>query len=210
MICPHCHKHCHPDQKDGGGFQDSMGTWTFLVEVCPGCNRGSVQLQLTTAHGKRQMKYPVWPRPTPAARTPPPPEVPKELASDYKEAALVLDTSPKAGAALSRRCLQHVLQEAAKAKAKDLYDQIEEVLPSVPSYLQQALHQVRLLGNFAAHPTKSKHTGEIIDVEPGEAEWLLDTLDLAFDFYFVQPALAKKKTADLNRKLVAAGKSPIK
>ena len=31
--------------------------------------------------------------------------------------------------------------------------------------------------NFAAHPIKSMHTGEVIEVEPGEAEWLLDTLE---------------------------------
>ncbi len=36
---------------------------------------------------------------------------------------------------------------------------------------------VRVIGNFAAHPIKSKSTGEIVDVEPGEAEWNLNTLE---------------------------------
>ena len=54
---------------------------------------------------------------------------------------------------------------------------------------------VRVIGNFAAHPIKSQHTGEVIEVEPGEAEWLLETLEGFFDFYFVQPAkLGEKKS----------------
>ena len=44
-------------------------------------------------------------------------------------------------------------------------------------------------------PATATSTGEVIDVEPGEAEWNLDTLERLFDFHFVQPArLAKKET----------------
>lgn len=38
-------------------------------------------------------------------------EVPKDLSEDYSEACLVIGDSPKASAALSRRCLQAVLRE---------------------------------------------------------------------------------------------------
>lgn len=69
---------------------------------------------------------------------------------------------------------------------------------------------MRNIGNFAAHPIKSTNTGEIIDVEPGEAEWLLDVLEGLFDFYFVQPAILKAKRDKLNQKLVDAGKPPMK
>jgi hypothetical protein len=68
---------------------------------------------------------------------------------------------------------------------------------------------VRQIGNFAAHPIKSTSTGEIVDVEEGEAEWNLDVLESLFDFYFVQPAIAAKRKADLNKKLKDAGKPPI-
>lgn len=144
------------------------------------------------------------------ARSPLPVEVPDEFGDDYREASLVLADSPKASAALSRRCLQHVLREAAKTKRKDLADQIDEVMPSLPSYLASMIDTVRVMGNFAAHPTKSTHTGEIIEVEPGEAEWLLDTLEVAFDFYFVQPAKTKVKRDAMNKKLAEAGKPPLK
>jgi hypothetical protein len=138
------------------------------------------------------------------------PAVPAEFADDYREASYVLPDSPKASAALSRRCLQHVLREAAKTKKKDLADQIDEVLQKLPTYLQSMIDTVRVMGNFAAHPTKSTNTGEIIDVEAGEAEWLLDTLEAVFDFYFVQPVEAKRKRDAINAKLKDAGKPPLK
>ncbi|MGH9708109.1 MAG: DUF4145 domain-containing protein [Candidatus Acidiferrales bacterium] len=78
--------------------------------------------------------------------------------------------SGKASAALSRRCLQSLLREVAGTKSKDLSDQIEDVLDTLPAFLREQIDAVRIIGNFAAHPQKSKTTGEIIDVEPGEAE----------------------------------------
>ena len=66
------------------------------------------------------------------------------------------------------------------------------------------------IGNFAAHPIKSKHTGEVLPVEPGEAEWNLDVLESLFDFYYVQPATLKAKKDALSKKLKEAGKSPVR
>jgi hypothetical protein len=54
------------------------------------------------------------------------------------------------------------------------------------------------------------NTGEIIDVEPGEAEWLLNVLEGLFDHYFVQPAILAAKKDALNKKLADAGKPPMK
>jgi hypothetical protein len=106
--------------------------------------------------------------------------------------------------------LQHLLREVAKTKKKDLADQIQEVLPGLPTYLADQIDGVRIIGNFAAHPMKSTNTGEIIEVEPGEAEWLLDTLEMAFDFYIIQPAQRQRKKDALNQKLAEAGKPLMK
>jgi hypothetical protein len=78
------------------------------------------------------------------------------------------------------------------------------------SHLLDSLDAVRNIGNFAAHPIKSKSSGEVIDVEPGEAEWNLDVLEALFDYYFVQPAILKKKRDELNAKLKEAGKPEMK
>ena len=48
------------------------------------------------------------------------------------------------------------------------------------------------------------------NVEPGEAEWNLDVLEDLFDFYFVRPARTAAKVDALNKKLIEAGKPPMK
>jgi hypothetical protein len=103
----------------------------------------------------------------------------------FTEACLTLTDSPKASAALSRRCLQHILREKAQVKPGNLAEEIQQVIDAakVPSHISDSLDAVRNIGNFAAHPIKSKASGEIIDVEPGEAEWNLDVLEALFDFY---------------------------
>jgi hypothetical protein len=72
------------------------------------------------------------------------------------------------------------------------------------------LDAVRNIGNFAAHPIKSKASSELIDAELGEAEWNLDVLESLFEFYFTQPAVLKKKQDALNAKLKEAGKPEMK
>ena len=144
---------------------------------------------------------------------PVPPEVDLAFENDFREACLVIGDSEKASAALSRRCLQKLLIEKAGAKEKATLDsQIQEVLDSgvLQSQLADAIDAIRTVGNFGAHPIKSTHTGEVIEVELGEAEWLLDTLEGLFDFYFVQPAILERKRDALNKKLEEAGKSKLK
>lgn len=141
-----------------------------------------------------------------------PAEVPGDVASEYDEACRALSVSPKASAALSRRCLQHVLRTYSKVKPGNLSDEIEEFcsMPGIPSAIVDAIDAVRNIGNFAAHPVKSTAAAEVLPVEPGEAEWSLDVLEALFDFLFVQPARLEKKRATLNAKLKEAGKKPMK
>jgi hypothetical protein len=151
-------------------------------------------------------------RPKTIARKPLSQEVPPACAKDYQEACLVLADSEKASAALSRRCLQHLLREHVGVQLSDLANEIQQVLDAgkLPSHLAEGMDAIRNIGNFAAQPTKSQNTREIFDVEPGEAEWSLDVLEGLFDFYFVLPAIFKKKRDDLNTKLAAAGKPQLK
>lgn len=64
-----------------------------------------------------------------------------------------------------------------------------------------------MIGNFAAHPEKSQSTGQIVPVEPREAESNLAVLEALFDFYYVQPAQLAKKKTQLDAKLKDAGKN---
>ena len=139
------------------------------------------------------------------------PAVPADLAEDFNEACLVLSDSPKASAALSRRCLQEVLKLQGFTQ-HDLAKAIDAALASntLPGELRFNLDAVRNIGNFAAHPIKDQTSGSVVAVEPHEAEWNLEVLEGLFDFYYVQPALNGSRVTALNAKLAAAGRSPIK
>jgi len=189
--------------------KEQMGV-TFVE--CPNCRRIIVtieKLQHVQSVGYQpNSEYIVWP--LSSGRPPAPDEVPINIAQDYNEASLVLPFSAKASAALSRRCLQAVLRDAAKTAQKDLSNQIDEVLPSLPTYISDNLDAIRNIGNFAAHEQKSKSTGTIMDIEVGEAEWNLDVLDSLFDFYYVRPKIEEEKRNKLEQKLSEAGKPPLK
>lgn len=130
---------------------------------------------------------------------------------DYQEAIAVLPTSAKASAALSRRLLQNLLREKMGVKYQDLSNEIDEAISStvLPSRITQMLDAVRVVGNFAAHPIKSSNTGEIQDVEPGEAELNLDVIESLFDQLFTAPRIDQERIESINKKLKEAGKPTI-
>ncbi|ODM77879.1 hypothetical protein A6X20_18865 [Bradyrhizobium elkanii] len=150
-----------------------------------------------------------------ASRGPVPAQVPTPIARDYVEACNVLPISPKASAALSRRCLQNMLR-AAGYKDKDLAREIDTLLAepdpkkALPQRLRETIDAIRNFGNFSAHPIDDKTTLQIIDVEPHEAEWCLEVIEELFEHFYVGPALAAAKKAALNAKLAAGGKPPAK
>ena len=205
-----------------GVGQDVQGAWVIARRLCPGCKQFVLYLEVGkagTIHPQLQVPLNlavveksllVWPKGV--SRAPIPTEVPPEIAEDYKEACSVLADSPKASAALSRRCLQLLLRTAAGVKHGDLSSEIQQVLDSraLPTSVAENVDAIRNIGNFAAHPNKSTITGEVLPVEPDEAEWTLDVLELLFDFYYVQPARAKAKRDALNKKLQDAKKPPMK
>ena len=210
MKCPHCLDSVHPSWTEPGNFAvDPEGAWSLHHMKCPGCSKIIAKL-VNSRDGVRVSENLVRPKAPSRARASS--DVPSQFKSDYEEACLVLADSPKASAALSRRCLQHLLRERADVKPGSLDSEIQQVLEAkvLPVHLAQAVDAVRVVGNFAAHPIKSQSSGEVVDVEPGEAEWLLDTLEGLFDFWFVQPALLESKKQALNRKLQDAGKPPLK
>lgn len=219
MKCPHCLVEFHSNSQTLEFGQDAEAFWAIQHETCPACKKFVMQLYAKSVTrfvdgscyaGAEIKRYFI--RPQASVRPNPPPEVPSEFALDYIEAAIVLSNSPKASAALSRRCLQHILREKAGVKHSDLAREIDQVITSgqLPSHLAGAIDAIRNIGNFAAHPIKSTNSGEILPVELGEAEWTLDVLDGLFDFYFVQPEILRKKKAALDAKLASAKKPPSK
>lgn len=218
MKCPHCLTAFHDNQDATHLGEDATSDWNLIKRSCPECKKFIFSLfehydrsriaQSISYHKKRE--FLCYPRGI--SRSPLSPDVPEQFAGDYREACITLVDSPKASAALSRRCLQHILREKLGVQKKDLANEIQQVLDAarLPSHLLQSLDAIRNIGNFAAHPIKSISSGEIIDVEPGEAEWNLDVLEALFDYVFVQPAILQRKREALNAKLAGAGKPPVR
>lgn len=218
MVCPYCRVafadnwNAFPDLVDqirvDRPGDEILGFTTSLRYInCPTCGRLLLQYTYGEPFEKEWTTIlPEHPPPRPI-----PPEVDGRFRADFREACLVLPLSPKASAALSRRCLQHVLREKAGVKPGNLVGEIEAAIEKsgLPAWLSTPLHAIRAVGNFSAHPMKDTATGEIVDVEPGEADWMLDLLEQLFDFYFVQPARSASFMQALNQKLEAAGKDPL-
>jgi uncharacterized protein DUF4145 len=221
MKCPNCNTAVRLNLKttDAWYEDDPKQGWDLAYDRCPECGRLLVFLRFgqiwvhepeerysLVPSTQAELIYPV------GISRPLEPEVPEPSRTDFREASAVLSISPRASAALSRRILQSVLREKFKLGPADLVVEIEAflALPGVPSYLTGAVDAVRHVGNLAAHPTKSKWTGEIAEVEAGEAEWLLDAVEALLDYAFVQPKRLEERRLKLNEKLAELGKPPLK
>lgn len=218
VVCAHCRTTFNPHQQTDQ-FNTGRRTADGLIAQlratqCPQCLNVMVELewheQRVAGNWEAVEMVKLYPRR--GARASAAPEVDPAIATDYNEACLVAADSPKAAAALGRRCLQNLLREKAGVKSADLSKEIQQVLDEghLPSYLADSLDAVRNIGNFAAHPVKSRNSGEVVPVEAGEADWILDTLEALFDFFYVQPVAMERKRAALNEKLEDAGKPALK
>ena len=129
--------------------------------------------------------------------------VSENLRDDFEEARKVLNISPKSSAALTRRILQDLLHNHYGIKEKNLSTEIKKFieLPGLPSHIIEAVDAVRQVGNLAAHPKKDTQTDSLVEVEKGEAEWLVEVIATLFDFTFVQPKILEKRKKELQLKL---------
>lgn len=228
MNCPYCgirfslqgvdSDHCFPkfgSFRFGGisSYSEGDKEYTITSHKCPECGK---QIMWLNEIGERSgsvgnviiattllfPKYPIKQLPN---------EVPDKFANDFREANETLPISPKASAALSRRCLQSIIREKEGITEKTLFAEVDKLLKSnkLPKYLADDLDAIRIVGNFAAHPIKDTNTGEIVDVEPGEAEWTLKVLEALLLFYFVEEARSAARRDALNKKLKDAGKGAM-
>jgi Domain of unknown function (DUF4145) len=129
----------------------------------------------------------------PASSAKPLPDyIPAALRNDYEEACAVRDLSPKASATLSRRCLQGMIRNFTQISKARLIDEIKELRKlvdagtapkGVESETVDAMDHVREIGNIGAH--MEKDIDVIVDVDPGEAQALIDLIEMLFDEWYV-------------------------
>ncbi|PKO18975.1 MAG: hypothetical protein CVU39_00035 [Chloroflexi bacterium HGW-Chloroflexi-10] len=223
MKCPSCHIGIKLDVKGRSVFalKTSIVNGKEGIELvyglCPECgdfiatiNRGSYRFIDEEEGEITEIKQSVIIFPTITSQCVSE-EVPKIYRDMFNEAASVINISPKSSAALNRRLLQTLLRDVYHVKHGNLANEIKEFCenPSVSQPLKDEVDAIRHIGNFAAHPNKYMTTGEIVNVEPHEAEWLLEIIEHIFEECFINFAKDQERRNNLNKKLNDLGKPPL-
>lgn len=173
--------------------------------TCPGCSELVIDSIISRFHTDEivnaERLYPVI-----AISSPLPSDIPEAIADEYREAAKLRTISPRASAALARRCLQLGLR-ANGFRAKNLVKEIEkaEADSRCSSSLIAKLHAVRIVGNYTAHATEDEN-GNFLSVEPDELDLLFATIEEFFDVFYVKPKQHERQMAAVKRKVEAAKK----
>jgi hypothetical protein len=119
--------------------------------------------------------------------------VPSPLRQDYIEACRIKNLSPKASATLSRRCLQGIIRDfcgISKATLGAEIKSLEDALSNgqapygVTHESIDAIDHVRKIGNIGAH--MEKDINSIIEIDEGEAQALIELIELLFEEWYVE------------------------
>ena len=117
--------------------------------------------------------------------------IPQVIINDYEEACLIKDLSPKASATLARRCLQGMIRDFWGVTGKNLFEEIQSIKGKIEPEVWEAIDSIRSLGNIGAHMEKDINI--IIDVEPDEAQLLINLLEMLFDEWYIATNKRKER-----------------
>lgn len=204
MKCPYCNTAAHmPWRKNT--FEDESSPWGgFSIDhaFCPECGKLIVRLchsDICRQESLEEFELGYVDReeviyPKAVAGKILNDIIPKQYIDLYRESEQVNDISPRASATLSRYLLQMLLHEELRISKRNLEEELKELeeVPNVPSELVTMLQVMRRVSNFGAHPKKSTHSNEIVEVEMGESEVILELLAELFDYIFVKPNQQKE------------------
>lgn len=121
--------------------------------------------------------------------------IPKSIREDYEESYSIVNISPKASATLARRCLQGMIRDFWGIVKSRLVDEIDELQSKIPVSQWKAINSVRSIGNIGAH--MEKDVNMIIEVDPHEAEKLLQLIELLIDKWYIARHDEEQLLADI-------------
>jgi hypothetical protein len=117
----------------------------------------------------------------------------KPILDDYREACLIRDHSPRASATLSRRCLQGMIRDFWGISKPRLVDEIYAIKDEFDPETWDAIDAVRQIGNVGAHMEKDINV--IVDVEPNEAQLLIELVETLLTEWYVAKHERQKRMA---------------
>lgn len=198
--CPYCNRdttivpsnvsrsshHFDNENKDG-----SLGILTRVI-ICPNDQCKEYQINAYLYHtqfvlngGARMVGEPIisWALKPRSFAKQFPEYVPIAVRTDYEEACLIRDLSPKASATLSRRCLQGIIRDFWDIKKDRLIDEIDALKEKIDPLTWNAIDSVRSIGNIGAHMEKDINL--IIDVDPEEAQLLIGLIEILIKDWYI-------------------------
>lgn len=117
--------------------------------------------------------------------------IPEPLLEDYGEAYSIMELSPKSAATLARRCIQGMIRDFWGIKKSRLIDEIDALKGKIDPLVWDSIDAVRKVGNIGAHMEKDINV--IVDVEPKEAELLIQLVEMLFVEWYVHRENRKGK-----------------
>ncbi len=109
--------------------------------------------------------------------------IPEDVLLDYQEALKCKSIGAnKASCSMFRRALQNALVKLGADTKLDLIAQINS-LTRLPEDIKDWAHQIRIFGNWGAHPDEDK----LKDVVPGDVDEVHDFISKFFIFVFIMP-----------------------
>lgn len=200
-ICPFCNHSAVIDNlayhENEVLFIDIMGEEKVAINKIiecpnPGCNKYTfyVSLHNGTWHGsitnkiwEAGPKIKEWNLIPPSKAKPFPNYIPKPILTDYEEACLIKDLSPKSSATLARRCLQGMIRDFWRVEKDNLFEEIKAIENKVEPQTWKAIDTVREVGNIGAHMEKDINL--IIEVEPREANLLINLIEILMKDWYI-------------------------
>jgi hypothetical protein len=126
--------------------------------------------------------------------------IPLEIRKSYQEACAILELSPKASAAMSRRCLQGMVRnfwKIPKAKLGNLGAEISYIKDAIPEATVTDIINVRKIGDIGAH--MDKNIDFSIDLSPGESQILIELLETLFEDWYILRHQKELRRTNMNR-----------
>lgn len=225
FVCPYCNhpttitdpnrfdnwEHIRIEQSDKGDIG-----FNIIVITCPNskCKKLYLKASLTSAYyeysrwkqGKDLQNWQLLPESSAKVL---PDYIPPAIKEDYYESCRISNLSPKASAALSRRCLQGMIRDFWKIKKDTLKKEVDELESKVDPLIWEAIDSVRSVGNIGAH--MEKDIDLIIEVDSKEAKLLIELIEQLIDDWYVERHEKEhrlkniKEMAEIKRKQKSGG-----
>lgn len=174
----------------------------FVVCPNPRCREFSLtaSLHMLETHGKRSYTgrhLKTWNLVPPSSARSFPVALPAAVLDDYREACLTLESSPKAAAALARRCLSSMLRDYWRVQPGSLSDELRQVKGTVDPLTWETIESVRGTGLIGAR--METEGAEIQDTEPGEAKLLIGLIETLIQDWYVARDVRRKRLVEIRQ-----------